>query len=97
MTELKEFLFDFDFDDIQLMEEIDQAVNEKEISNEDDVQAESEPEAPTFSEEDLLAARQEGFAAGKEEGVEEAHRRFARLEPGRVEKTDHSCKRRSRC
>lgn len=72
MTELKEFLFDFDFDDIQLMEEIDQAVNEKEISNEDDVQAESEPEAPTFSEEDLLAARQEGFAAGKEEGVEEA-------------------------
>ena len=72
MTELKEFLFDFDFDDIQLMKEIDQAANEKEIPNNDDILAEPDPVAATFSEEELLAARQEGFAAGKEEGVKES-------------------------
>ena len=71
MTELKEFLFDFDFDDIQLMEEIDQAASEKEILNDDDVLVEPDAIAPTYSEEDLLAARQEGFAVGKEEGVKE--------------------------
>ena len=72
MTELKEFLLDFDFDDIQLMREIDQATNEKEIPNNDDILAEPDPVVATFSEEELLAARQEGFAAGKEEGVKES-------------------------
>ena len=72
MTELKEFLFDFDFDDIQLMKEIDQATNEKEIPNNDDVLAEPDPVVATYSEEELLAARQEGFAAGKEDGVKES-------------------------
>ena len=71
MTELKEFLFDFDFDDIQLMKEIDHVENEKDISNDDDILDESDPEAASFSEEQLLAARQEGFEAGKEEGVQE--------------------------
>ena len=72
MTELKKFLFDFDFDDVKLMEEIDRTVNDKEISIDQDIQVESKPEAPTFSEEDLEAARQEGFLAGKEKGVQEA-------------------------
>ena len=72
MTELKEFLFDFDFDDIQLMKEIEQATSEKEIPNNDDILAEPDPVAATFNEEELLAARQEGFAAGKEEGVKES-------------------------
>ena len=72
MRELKEFLFDFDFDDIQLMKEIDQATNEKEIPNNDDILAEPDPVAATYSEEELSAARQEGFAAGKEEGVTES-------------------------
>tara|TARA_B100000214_G_scaffold339799_1_gene285846 strand:+ start:437 stop:1252 length:816 start_codon:yes stop_codon:yes gene_type:complete len=71
MTELKEFLFDFDFDDIQLMKEIDHVENEKDISNDGDILDESDPEAASFSEEQLLAARQEGFEAGKEEGVQE--------------------------
>ena len=71
MTELKEFLFDFDFDDIQLMKEINQAANEKEILNDERVLVEPDPAPPTFSEEDLLAARQDGFAAGKEQGVQE--------------------------
>ena len=71
MTELKEFLLDFDFDDIELMKEIDQATNEKEIPNNDDILAEPDPVVATFSEEELLAARQEGFAAGKD-GVKES-------------------------
>ena len=44
MTELKEFLLDFDFDDIELMKEIDQVTNEKEIPQ-DDILAEPDPEA----------------------------------------------------
>ncbi|MAI11500.1 MAG: hypothetical protein CBD27_05150 [Rhodospirillaceae bacterium TMED167] len=71
MTELKKFLFDFDFDDVQLMEEIDRTVNDTEMSIDDDIPADSQPETPTFSEEDLEAARKEGFAAGKERGVQE--------------------------
>ena len=43
MTELKEFLFDFDFDDIQLMEEIDQASDEQENSNDVDGPIVSDP------------------------------------------------------
>ena len=48
MTELKEFLLDFDFDDIQLMKEIDQAANEKEIPNGEDTLTVSDPVAATF-------------------------------------------------
>ena len=72
MTELKKFLFDFNFDDVRLMEEIDQAENKNEISTDDCAPIEPEPEAPTFSEEDMEVARQNGFAAGKKIGVQES-------------------------
>ena len=71
MTELKKFLFDFDFDDVQLMEEIDRTVNDTEMPIDNDIPVESKPVTPTFSEEDLESARQESFAAGKERGVQE--------------------------
>ena len=90
MTELKEFLLDFDFDDIELMKEIDQATNEKEIPNDDDpILADPiDPVVPTFSEEDLLAARQEGFLAGKEEGVKES---LGGLENNTSQILDNNC------
>ena len=72
MTELKKFLFDFDFDDIQLMEAIDQAESEEDLAPEEDVGIEPEPEPPLFSENDVEIARQEGFSAGKEAGNQEA-------------------------
>ena len=53
MTELKKFLFDFDFDDVQLMEEIDRTVNDTEMPIDNDIPVESKPVTPTFSEEDL--------------------------------------------
>ena len=47
MTELKKFLFDFDFDDIQLMEAIDQAESEEDLAPEEDVGI--EPVVPVYS------------------------------------------------
>ncbi len=62
----KKFLFDSDFDETDAppkeVEEEIVAVEEEEV----------EEAAPTFSEEDLAEARQEGFAAGKKEGIGES-------------------------
>ena len=72
MATLKTFLFDYDFDDVQLMENIIQEETGKE--NEVNITDQPEPEIilPTFSEDELNAAREEGFNAGKESGMTEA-------------------------
>ncbi len=69
MPELEKFLFDFDFDDVKLMEEI-----VREEAEEEGIEPEEpeEPPEPTFSQEELEAARQEGFNRGKAEGNQEA-------------------------
>ncbi len=69
MAELEKFLFDFDFDDVKLMEEI-----VREEAEEEGIEPEEpeEPPEPTFSQEELDAARQEGFNQGKAEGNQEA-------------------------
>jgi len=66
MTATEKFLFDFDFDR--------PAVNDVDIDELSEEKAEDlVPEIiiPTFSEEELNAAREDGFARGKEEGVKE--------------------------
>ena len=77
MTKVQKFLFDFDFDDVRLMEEIDLEKDQDEhIANAEydlDLEpgTEPEPEILSFSEDELAAAREEGFATGKENGVQE--------------------------
>jgi len=69
MAELEKFLFDFDFDDVKLMEEI-----VREEAEEEGIEREEpeEPPEPTFSQEELDAVRQEGFNQGKAVGSQEA-------------------------
>ena len=62
MATLKTFLFDYDFDDVQLMKNIIQ----EETGKENDVNITAQPEP------ELNAAREEGFNAGKESGMTEA-------------------------
>jgi len=68
MTATEKFLFDYDFDQPAVNDEHDE-----ENLTEGDGTAEPEPEiiVPTFSEEELNAAREEGFARGKGEGINE--------------------------
>ncbi|MCH8236576.1 MAG: hypothetical protein IIC06_00225, partial [Proteobacteria bacterium] len=63
MTEVRKFLFDNSFDVVEEPEEETEEENEE---------AEPEEVVPSFSEEELNAAKEEAFAAGKEEGVQEA-------------------------
>lgn len=71
MATLKTFRFETNFDDVQLMEKIVQ--KEKEKAEDDNITVEPEPEivAQTYSEDDLEAARQAGYNAGKENGMTE--------------------------
>ncbi|MEL0106328.1 MAG: FliH/SctL family protein [Rhodospirillaceae bacterium] len=66
MASTEKFLFDYDFDCPPVKEK----ELEEDLLDEDD---ESEPEivVPTFSEEEMKAAREDSFARGKEEGVKE--------------------------
>ena len=57
MTAVRKFLFERTFDDV-----MPEVVEEQEPEEE-----EPEEVIPTFSEEEVNAAREEGFAAGKEE------------------------------
>ena len=66
MTATEKFLFDFDFDRPTVN---DEGVDE--LNEEDAINLEPEIIIPTFSEEDMNAAREDGFARGKEEGVKE--------------------------
>jgi len=65
MAATRKFLFDTDFDEEEPPEEKDESPDEEEA-------AEPEVIVPTFSEEEMQAAREESFAAGKAEGVSEA-------------------------
>jgi flagellar assembly protein FliH len=66
------FLFDRDFDDIQILEKVvarDQV--DRAGSEEKEKEAEPEVKAPTFSEEDVAKAREEGYQKGRREGAAE--------------------------
>lgn len=65
MASATKFTFDLDFDAPNEALQVQSAIEEPEVEEE-------EEQAPTFSEEELEAARTEGFAAGKEEGRKEA-------------------------
>lgn len=71
MAELKKFLFDFDFDDVQLMEEIvqEETVAVGQPPEEADIPVVEE--IPSFSEEEMDAARQEAYEKGKAEAQAE--------------------------
>jgi len=75
MTAFRKFLFDTDFS-VHLAPEPEPAVDgDAAASDAEGTEGEAEPveEAPpTFSAEEVAAARAEGFAAGKAEGVREA-------------------------
>ncbi len=81
-AEKKIFMFDQDFDDVALLNEIARKeVQSRAAKSEDDendtsldapIEEEEEEIVPTFSEEDIAAARQQGFNDGKIEGSQEA-------------------------
>ncbi len=65
MPAAKKFMFDTRFDEEPRPEEPAEVVEEE-------PEAEEAEEAPTFSQDDVNAARDEGFAAGRDQGVREA-------------------------
>ncbi len=68
MTALNKFMFNQDFEDLPPPDAPkEEAESEQSSETDEDVEA-----APTFSEEEVEMAREEGFAAGKEAGVREA-------------------------
>ena len=79
-TEYKKFMFDTDFDDLPSYDEVQSgkrlvSSKGKDGSQEDDAQIaepEPEPEAPSFTEEELRHAREQGLAEGREQGIAEA-------------------------
>ena len=76
MTAIKRFLFEYSFD------------SEPEVEQEELDIEEQEPEivVPTFSEEELAQAREESFAAGKQEGFAEASGSTDRIAAQALEK-----------
>lgn len=68
----QKYLFDRDFDDLEILREI----VEQEVEEPDQAQAEpeapAEPIAPTFSEKDIATARRQGYDKGKKDGIAEA-------------------------
>ena len=68
MTAVEKFLFNYDFD----RPPVNDRPEDEDMSDEEAaVEAEPEIIVPTFSEEEVAAARDEGFAAGKEQGIRE--------------------------
>ena len=68
MIATEKFLFDYDFDQpVVNDEDLD-----KNLLNEEDVELVPEIIVPTFSEEELNAARDDGFARGKDEGINQS-------------------------
>ena len=66
----QKFLFDRDFDDLEILREIVQ----QEVEELEQAQEAAEPvapAAPTFSEDDMASARQLAFEKGKREGISE--------------------------
>ena len=73
MTAVKKFLFDPSFDESPLLPQDEEPVVEEEAEA-----VEEEVIVPTFSEAEVNAARDEGFARGKEEGIRESSDAFER-------------------
>lgn len=66
------FLFDRDFDDLDILREIvEQEVEELEQAKAE-VEEPAVPVVPTFSEEELAAARKQAYEKGKHDGIAEA-------------------------
>ena len=70
VTQLEKFMFNVSFDDDAIAAAKAEAEEAKNIEIEEEY--EPEIEAPTFSEDQVDAARQEGFDKGREEGIREA-------------------------
>lgn len=69
---MQKYLFDRDFDDLEILREIvQQEVEEQELANAEP-EVPSAPAAPTFSEEEMAAARKQAYDKGKHDGVAEA-------------------------
>ena len=68
-AEFTRFLFDTTFEVEEPEEQPEEEYPEEEDAEEEEPE---EPPVPTFSEEELIAAREEGFKTGKEEGAREA-------------------------
>lgn len=64
------FLFDRDFDDLDILREIVQQEVE-ELEQAQEAIEPAAPAAPTFSEEDMAAARKQAFEKGKRDGIAE--------------------------
>ncbi|MCW9034379.1 MAG: FliH/SctL family protein [Rhodospirillales bacterium] len=77
--EFTKFLFDTTFEEV--VKEDPFADKPASIENEQVVEEEEpeEPPVPTFSEEEMAAAREEGFKSGKEEGLKEGLEDSARI------------------
>ncbi len=69
MGQLEKFLFNVSFDEADLAAAKEQADAAQAEQLEQEIEEEA---APTFSQEELEAARHEGFTQGKEEGIREA-------------------------
>ena len=73
MATVTKYMFDRRFDDPEEIAALQaQLSDQAEIEQEGPVEEEEEEEIPTFSQEELDAARAEGFASGKDEGIREA-------------------------
>lgn len=72
MSAVRKFLFELDFERHPSPSRSKKAAEEKEAKEDEEQEREEEVIVPTFSEEDLEAARQSGFEAGRQEGVREA-------------------------
>ncbi|PIW26194.1 MAG: hypothetical protein COW30_16335 [Rhodospirillales bacterium CG15_BIG_FIL_POST_REV_8_21_14_020_66_15] len=71
-TPYKKFMFDTDFDELAERRARAKAAAEAARQKAEEAEPEPEPAIPTFSEEDLHRAREEGLAEGKRLGAEEA-------------------------
>jgi len=69
MGQIEKFLFNISFDEAEMAKAEAAARSAQEGAEEEEAE---EEQAPTFSEEELEAARREGFEEGKAEGVREA-------------------------
>lgn len=70
------FLFDLSFDEPQVLRtEVEAGPDAASHTSDEDL----EPPAPTYSEEELAAARAEGFAAGREDALQQAQAGFDRI------------------
>lgn len=72
MQATQKFLFDRDFDDLEILREIVQQEVEELEQTKSEPEEPPTPVAPTYSEEDLAAARKQAYDKGKQGGLAEA-------------------------